>query len=91
MRWLIFALLVLTTSVMGFSITEPTSIVGRLFSDDPVDIELGAHPQIARVPKCGQPGVVYKHGIPAHMDRMMVSTQDDAKSSGRKTCIVKTF
>ena len=76
---------------MGFSITDPTSIVGRLISDNPVDIELGAHPQIARVPKCGQPSVVYKHGIPDHMDRMMVSTQSNDKSQGRKTCIVKAF
>lgn len=76
---------------MGFSITNQTSIVGRLISDDPVDIELGAHNQIARVPKCGQTSVVYKHDIPAHMDRMMVSTQGNAKSQGLKTCIVKAF
>ena len=91
MRWFIFSLLVLTTSVMGFSITDPISIVGRLISNDPLDTEFSARNQIARVPKCGHPSVVYRHGIPAHMDRMMVSTQDNAKNHGRKTCIVKVF
>ena len=91
MRWFILSLLVLTTSVTGFSATDPTSVVGRLISNDPPDIESGAHNQIARVPKCGRPSIVYKHGLPAHMDRMMVSTQDNPKYHGRKTCIVKTF
>jgi len=91
MRWFILSLVVLTISVVGFSITDPITAVGRLVSNDSLAIESAAHNQIARVSKCEQPSVVYKHRLPAHMDRMMVNTPDNAKYHGRKTCIVKTF
>ncbi len=39
MRWFIIFFLVLTTSIIGFSIPNPTSIVGRLISSDPLDAD----------------------------------------------------